>query len=164
MQQGSEPSLDEILASIKQVIERDREQAAARQQAERDGLPREGVDPALEEEAADILDLGEAGVLIREDGTREDHADAPPVEPPAPPAPLASSGAAASVRQSLAALEALARPAETPRLLASGELSVDELARAMLRPMLAQWLDAHLPPLVERLVQAEIARIVEQRG
>jgi cell pole-organizing protein PopZ len=34
----------------------------------------------------------------------------------------------------------------------------------MLRPMLAQWLDTNLPPMVERLVAAEIARIVGKKG
>ena len=34
------------------------------------------------------------------------------------------------------------------------------LARDLLRPMLADWLDANMPPLVERLVQAEIERIM----
>jgi len=34
----------------------------------------------------------------------------------------------------------------------------------MLRPMLAEWLDQHLPPLVDRLVAAEIARIVRKKA
>ena len=29
-----------------------------------------------------------------------------------------------------------------------------------MRPLLKQWLDAHLPPMVERLVRAEIERVV----
>ena len=32
--------------------------------------------------------------------------------------------------------------------------------REELRPLLKDWLDAHLPPLVERLVRAEIERVV----
>ena len=32
--------------------------------------------------------------------------------------------------------------------------------RAELRPMLKEWLDTNLPPLVERLVRAEIERVV----
>ena len=34
------------------------------------------------------------------------------------------------------------------------------LAREMLRPMLKAWLDENLPALVERLVRAEIDRVV----
>ncbi len=32
--------------------------------------------------------------------------------------------------------------------------------RAELRPLMKEWLDTHLPPLVERLVRAEIERVV----
>jgi cell pole-organizing protein PopZ len=34
----------------------------------------------------------------------------------------------------------------------------------MLRPMLREWLDAHLPELVEQMVAREIARITSQAG
>ena len=34
----------------------------------------------------------------------------------------------------------------------------------MLRPMLKAWLDDNLPPLVERLVRAEIERVARRRG
>jgi cell pole-organizing protein PopZ len=37
------------------------------------------------------------------------------------------------------------------------------MAREMLKPMLKEWLDANLPPLVERLVKAEIARVTRGR-
>jgi cell pole-organizing protein PopZ len=36
--------------------------------------------------------------------------------------------------------------------------TVDAMAREMLRPMLKEWLDDHLPTLVEKLVRAEIER------
>lgn len=39
---------------------------------------------------------------------------------------------------------------------------VEDAARAMLRPMLKEWLDANLPGLVERLVREEIRRISER--
>jgi uncharacterized protein len=35
----------------------------------------------------------------------------------------------------------------------------DGVVREMLRPMLKQWLDENLPPIVERLVRAEIQRV-----
>lgn len=37
--------------------------------------------------------------------------------------------------------------------------TLDGLVRAMLKPMLKEWLDAHLPALVEEMVAKEIARI-----
>jgi cell pole-organizing protein PopZ len=33
----------------------------------------------------------------------------------------------------------------------------------MLQPMLAQWIDAHLPAMVERLVQKEIERMSDEK-
>ena len=168
MQQGGEPSLEEILASIKQVIERESGQSIG--PSDRPGphpagrAAPGGAEPATEEEAADVLDLGEAGVLIREG---ESHG-ASEVAGGHFSNRAASGGlsvnpaAAASVRRSLAALEALSRPGATRELVDAGQLSLDDLARAMLRPMLADWLDRNLPPLVERLVQAELARIVNR--
>ncbi|MDI6025834.1 PopZ family protein [Corticibacterium sp. UT-5YL-CI-8] len=38
--------------------------------------------------------------------------------------------------------------------------SVDDIAQEMLRPMLQEWLDNKLPPLVEKLVREEIERVV----
>lgn len=38
--------------------------------------------------------------------------------------------------------------------------SFDEIASDLLRPMLQDWLDTNLPPLVERLVREEIERVV----
>ena len=42
-------------------------------------------------------------------------------------------------------------------------LTMEEHVTEMLRPMLRAWLDENLPPLVERLVQAEIERISRSR-
>jgi len=36
------------------------------------------------------------------------------------------------------------------------------LVRIEIRPLLKDWLDNHLPTLVERLVQAEIERVVSR--
>lgn len=42
----------------------------------------------------------------------------------------------------------------------SGGPTLEDLVRAELRPMLKEWLDSNLPPIVERLVRAEIERVV----
>ena len=49
-----------------------------------------------------------------------------------------------------------------PREAISGDF-LEGLTRELLRPMLAEWLEANLPTMVESLVQAEIARIVGKR-
>ncbi|MCP9221858.1 DUF2497 domain-containing protein [Erythrobacter sp. LQ02-29] len=66
------------------------------------------------------------------------------------------------MRDNLAALAMLAEPGAKPQIVRSGETSLEGLAREMLRPMLAHWLDENLPPMVERLVREEIARIARK--
>ena len=38
--------------------------------------------------------------------------------------------------------------------------TIEDLVREEIRPLVKDWLDRHLPPLVERLVRAEIERVV----
>jgi hypothetical protein len=38
--------------------------------------------------------------------------------------------------------------------------TIEDVVREEIRPLLKDWLDQHLPPLVERLVRAEIERVV----
>ncbi len=62
---------------------------------------------------------------------------------------------------------ASAAAAATPGIAMSshaGGPTIEEMIRQELRPLLKSWLDASLPELVERMVQAEIARIVERDG
>lgn len=86
---------------------------------------------------------------------------APVPAQPSPPsnsllvAPEAAAAAGASV-------DALRRTLASERNAAvqRGGPTVEDLVRVELRPLLKEWLDNHLPPLVERLVQAEIERVV----
>ncbi len=54
---------------------------------------------------------------------------------------------------------AFSRLADTVLARATGERSIEDLTRELLRGMLKQWLDDHLPALVERLVREEIERV-----
>ena len=45
-----------------------------------------------------------------------------------------------------------------PRPTAEGSKATDEQMLEALRPMLQTWLDTHMPPIVERLVQRELER------
>jgi cell pole-organizing protein PopZ len=48
-------------------------------------------------------------------------------------------------------------------ILAQNARTLEDLVSEMLRPMLKEWLDDNLPPLVERLVQEEIQRVSRGR-
>ena len=89
------------------------------------------------------------------------------------PAPTVTQAAAAedhlvSEVTSLATAAALSRLASAPRTHREtpmvGDRPLDELVQELLRPLLQTWLDENLPQLVERLVQAEIARIGRSGG
>ena len=159
MRQEGEPSVEEILESIKKVIARDNREALRMDRARRAPAPPVQVRERVEDDA--ILDLSDA-VADYED--EPDHGHDPRAYRDAPDAGDESEGltnhsAADAMRQSLAALAMLSEPGQPPQIVRSGETSLEGLVREMLRPMLAQWLDTHLPDMVERLVTAEIARI-----
>ena len=136
---NQDPSMEEILASIKRVIAEDGRAAAASARGPR-GSTR--VEPELQppEEEDDVLELS--------DPVSEDDA-------------LMSQERAAASRQSLAALAAMRQQADPS---ASSSYPVNEgpleaVVREMLRPMLKEWLDQRLPEMVEEMVAREIARI-----
>jgi cell pole-organizing protein PopZ len=147
MRHESEPSVEEILASIKKVIARDhREQVIdERRRRVQDALEA----AAEEEEEEDVLELGAEAELV-DAGDEEES--------------LIPEDSRASMRESLAALAMLAEPGVPPQIVRSGETSLEGLTREMLRPMLAEWLDKNLPGMVEKLVAAEIARIAGKKG
>jgi len=137
MQGPREPSMEDILASIKRVIAEEKELRAA--------IPPLAPDPIDDDEEEDILEL--------------DH----PVEPPpsieAPPVdtgpPLLDEVAADSSRMRLEQLTVVAAAAPPPPIVNP----LEEMLRDMLRPVLKQWLDEHLPRIVDEHVRREISRI-----
>ena len=97
----------------------------------------------------------------------------PVVEPEEKPEAVAEAAVSRSVYNaaeglisdtaSVAASSAFGRLAES-MVLSNGEgRTIEDLVEDMLRPMLKIWLDENLPPLVERLVQEEIARVARRR-
>lgn len=165
---GADPSMDDILASIRRILS-DEEKAAT------------GKPTAVE----DVLVLEESMMVAEpapQPGAAPNSVPAPPQEtpvmsePPAPPpqpapppvtvigpahdpvslvAPEAAAAAASSVGALMRTL-ASERSAAVHR----GGPTIEDLVREEIRPMLKQWLDANLPPVVERLVRAEIERVV----
>jgi uncharacterized protein len=133
-----DPSMEEILASIKRVIADDGRAAAAASARARRSQPDEREDqaPAVDE---DVLELN---------------------DPVSEGEGLMSSDAAAASREKLAALSALRQKEDSaPSAAAPDTGPLEAVVREMLKPMLKNWLDDHLPEIVEELVTREIARI-----
>ena len=86
-----------------------------------------------------------------------------PAGPPASVTAAQSEDRLVSEVTSLAAAVAFARLASAPRTVREapmvGDRPLDDVVQDLLRPLLQTWLDENLPQIVERLVQAEIARI-----
>nr|WP_050750491.1 DUF2497 domain-containing protein [Erythrobacter sp. NAP1] len=78
--------------------------------------------------------------------------------------PLITEAVRGAMQENLAALAMLSEPPAKPQIVRSGETSLEGLTRELLRPMLAEWLDQNLPGMVEKMVQAEIARIAGKRS
>jgi len=156
MRQAGEPSVEEILESIKKVIARDnRAEAQTRAEAVQARTRAETAPRSAPPRPAEILELTEAA---GDDDTQDDAHNAVGNEG------LIADAATASMRQSLAALSMLAQPGVSPQIVRSGETSLEGLVREMLRPMLSDWLEKNLPAMVEKMVSTEIARIAGKRG
>ena len=125
-----EPSMEDILASIKRVIAEEKEIRAA------------APPPEPEAEDEDVLEL---------DQTME-----APIMPPVDLGPpLIEEEVADESRHKLEALASVAATAPPPPQFNP----LEELIREMLRPILKQWLDDHLPGIVDEHVKREIHRI-----
>ena len=136
---GREPSMEDILASIKKVIAEEKElRTAVADQAIDDAPLPEETAVARADDEDDILELN---------------------EPLAPPQdlgpPLLDEDIAGHSREALAQLQTVA--ASVPAAPAVNPL--EDMVREMLKPMLKQWLDEHLPQMVDEHVKREITRI-----
>ena len=76
------------------------------------------------------------------------------------------AGAASSAfdRLSQAMKQSEAPPAATEPgpVIGSQGKTLEDLVKETLRPVLKDWLDKNLPPMVERLVEREIARLIRR--
>lgn len=150
---SAEPSMEEILSSIKRIIaeEGDSQRAPARKPARTPVQLDRPIPRAPEPE--EVLELSEP--MPVPDGPTPTAPLSLASPAPAPRAePIVSREAAAASRGSLEALTRLVVKPEP-----GSDNTLEGLVRDMLRPMLSDWLDAHLPAIVEQMVAREIERI-----
>jgi uncharacterized protein len=171
---SSEPSMEEILSSIKRIIAEEGDAAIATR-TRRGGRATTtvadksaAIDEVLELSQPvddDILEtptpmsMGSptpSKPVLAEKPARAAAPAAVPAEEPAAE-PIVSASAAQATRGPLEALSRMVKPAEAPEV--HGTDTIEGLVRAMLKPMLSEWLDANLPRLVEDMVAKEISRI-----
>ncbi len=146
---GQEPSMEDILASIRRVLAEN--DAPTEEIPDAEAAPEPASPPPPEPEPEpefEPLDLGPELMV----------ADQPAfVAPPTTPGPSPDSLLAPPTeRASQISLTELARAVARERAVCVSDpspMTLEELIRAMLRPMLKEWLDENLPYLIERLMK-----------
>lgn len=172
-----EPSIEEILDSIRQIISDDEEAPGGP-----DSPPASaGVAPAARDAADDdfvmlrdkVEEGREAAVSLSQPAAKPAPAievDMQDAAPPPPPPPRQAAPAPASAqpveletimtqRAEAATMEAFTSLAKRAALERASHVTVEDVVRQELRPLLQTWLDSNLPAMVERLVQKELERI-----
>jgi uncharacterized protein len=179
----NEPSMEDILASIRRIISDDHEPVPEPAFREPDPTPLKAVLDITEQHVSSGLypqppsSAAEEKPFIQDGPFHEERPVARLVESyeaerPVPPAAVAMAQAPQAFAQPCERNPGealLSRMTEASVSEAFGRLSavrapsqpqtVEDLMKEMLRPMLKVWLDENLPALVERLVKAEIERV-----
>jgi cell pole-organizing protein PopZ len=148
---SNEPSMEDILSSIKRIIAEEGESAVTA----RTRRPARAAQPAPVVDEDEILELSEP---VPAESRLPAEPEAEPEVADIPAEPILSATTAQATR---GPLEALSRMIVKPDV--AGSDTLEGMVREMLRPMLREWLDANLPRMVEEMVQREIARITAGR-
>ena len=151
------PSMEEPAASEEDVLELTDtyEAPAAESIGDLDVSPAaEDVDPFPVEAVSESVFAAEP----------EHPADTTSIDAPKAYDTLVGDSAAASAASAFAGLASSLRKPEPMETSTPSGPTLDELARALLRPMLKEWLDANLPGIVEAQVRKEVERIARNAG
>jgi cell pole-organizing protein PopZ len=170
---GGDPSMEDILASIRRILNEEEPAGPS------DPPPPAGDEPLdLTREMLVGGPQTPAGPPARPPAeSKPPQAAAPPApaepppdpdpEPAAQPAPptaaadaLLAPAVAAAASASLGHLLRTVAAERGSAVARSGGPTIEDVVREELRPLLKEWLDQHLPGVVERLVRVEIERVV----
>lgn len=135
-----EPSMEEILASIRRIISEDEPEPAKEQSRAPEPVPE-----MLSHDAEDLMVFDDEPMMNEE------------VAAPAPAAPAPETLVSEPART--AAADAFSRLSGALRISEEPGQTLEGVVRELLRPMMKQWLDANLPAIVEAKVEAELNRI-----
>ena len=185
---AADPSMEDILASIRRILsEEDAPAGEAAVSADDDILilDRSMMLPSPDAEATEVVpeepSANVAPPPTPEPATPESsspesshpqspHPQSPhqemeastspdPKAQPASSSDLVAPEAAAAAASSLGSLVRTLAAGRATQVYSGGP-TLEDMVRAELRPLLKEWLDSNLPPIVERLVRAEIERVV----
>lgn len=151
-----EPSMEEILASIRRIISEDGEDASATSQGQAAAAPAPQAAPGAApvpqapiEESAPESDVRTESLEMMKKNVAE--------------AVQESEHAMIDETTAAAASKAFEKISQTARVSSGGGRTVEDIVVEMLRPMIKDWLDANLPALVEEKVEEEVQRLARRR-
>jgi len=150
-----EPSMEEILASIRRIISEDEEDVAPVQAKPEIAREKPKTTPTPAPQAADE-DVAKAH-LITEDVEMIKKNVVAAVGTEIESAMLDQSSAAA-------ASQAFQNLSQTVRVSDGDGRTLEDIVVAMINPMIKEWLDANLPAIVEDKVEEEVQRVARRRG
>ena len=175
-----EPSMEEILASIRRIISEDE-----------DEQPKSEAQPAAAPATASapkpaLASVPPASEKPAEASTPKPQEAASPSEEPAP-APISASAQSSSAQNetsnkqmaatmqneieddildqttAAAASKAFTTLSQSVRVSEGPGKTLEDIVTEMLRPMVKEWLDSNLPAIVEEKVEEEVQRVARRR-
>lgn len=156
-----EPSIEEILASIRQIISDDDEKPAAAAEP----APAPEPEPEPEPEPAPADDVLELNSPLDEPEEEEIEVDFMDNDPPPPPPVEEDDGdiiSDAARAATVASLAKLTGQMPISRTRGYDGTTLEDIVRELLHPMLRDWMDTNLPKTVERLVQKELEKLARR--
>jgi cell pole-organizing protein PopZ len=162
-----EPSIEEILTSIRQIISDDDDEAP-----EEEAAPE--PDPEPEEEVIELTEKVEEAAPEPDPEPEPEPEPEVASEPEPEPEPIevemqdiastsysADDGDLLTDQAEAAAYDAFSELAKKTAV-EHGGITLEEIVRTELKPMLRDWLDRNLPNIIERLVQEELDRVAKR--
>jgi uncharacterized protein len=160
----AEPSIEEILDSIRQIISDDDEEpgpaSAPEPPAEQVIELRDKVEDEDEPEPEPIeVDMTEPEDFLPPPPPRQ---TAPKPKPAPKPRPQENFDSILTDVAENAAYDGFSELARRTAVEGEGGVTLEEIVRTELKPLLRGWLDKHLPNIIERLVQEELERVAKR--
>lgn len=153
-----EPSMEEILASIRRIISEDEDGAVSE-----DTAP---AKPTLVQDPA-ALDSGPAARPTGEFDRADPHLETEDVEMikqnVAEAVHTQAEDAMLDEGAASAASSAFANLSDSVRVSDGPGKTLEDIVTEMLKPMVKDWLDANLPAIVEEKVEEEVQRVARRR-
>jgi cell pole-organizing protein PopZ len=167
---SQEPTMEEILASIRRIISEDEAPSPAPEPGvahtpEPEPFAEPAASNSMEDDVLELTDRLEepAAPSLETVGDLDVFSAAASAPPPSAPPPepfheetLVSPPAASTAASAFGQLHRQV-------LMPADGRSLEDVVRELLRPLLKGWLDEHLPAIVQAAVEAEVERISRQR-